>query len=273
MDNKKNILITGCSHGGIGYATAIYLRDKGYQVFASARKQEDVDKLKAEGFDTYLIDVTNYQQVDQALEAILAKTAGKLDAVFNNAGFGQVGALEDIDTQFIKKQFETNVFAVHNLTNKAIKIMRKQGHGKIIQHSSILGLIGMRYRGSYVASKYALEGMTDTMRLELRDTNIFISLLNTGPVTSKFRENALKTIDNVEVENSPHNKEYYRIMLGNHKPIPFNLPAIEVAKVVEKILIAKKPRPRYFITKATWIMATLKKILPTNTLDKILRKY
>lgn len=151
--------------------------------------------------------------------------------------------------------------------------MRKQGHGKIIQHSSILGLIGMRYRGSYVASKHALEGMTDTMRLELRDTNIFISLLNTGPVTSKFRENALKTIDNVEVEHSPHHKEYYRIMLGNHKPIPFNLPTIEVAKVVEKILIAKKPRPRYFITKATWIMTTLKRFLTTKAFDKVVGKY
>ena len=163
----QSIFITGCSHGGIGYATSVYLKDKGYNVFTSARQQKDVDALIAEGFISYLVDVNNYEQVDLALQDILLKTNGTLDAVFNNAGFGQAGALEDIDTTVLKEQFETNFFSLHNITRKVIKIMRKQGYGKIIQHSSVLGLISMRYKGAYSSSKYAIEGLTDTMRLEL----------------------------------------------------------------------------------------------------------
>lgn len=271
--NKQTILITGCSHGGIGYTTATYLKDLGHRVFASARTQKDVDALIAEGFETYLIDVTNYHHIDIALEDILKKTDGNLDVVFNNAGYGQAGALEDIDTKYLKEQFETNVFGLHNITQKVLKIMRKQGYGKIIQHSSVLGLISMKYRGAYNASKYAIEGISDTMRLELKGSNIYMSLLNTGPVTSKFRENSMKTIQNVDSENSVHIKDYEKILKRQHKPVPFNEPAISVAKVVEKIINSDKPKPRYYITKATWILGILKRILPSATLDKILSKY
>ena len=270
---SQTILITGCSHYGIGYATAKHLKELGHRVFASARQQKDVDALIAEGFETYLIDVNNYEQVDIAFQDILTKTNGTLDAIFNNAGYGQAGALEDIDTKYLKKQFETNVFSLHNLTNKALKIMRKQGHGKIIQHSSVVGLVPLKYRGAYNASKYAVEGIADTMRLELKGSNIFMSSLNTGPVTSKFRENSLKSIKNVQIENSAHTKAYEKILAGKHRKVPFNEEAISVAKVVEGILNATKPKPRYYITKATWIMAILKRILSTSTMDKFLSKY
>ncbi|GAB4222264.1 MAG: SDR family NAD(P)-dependent oxidoreductase [Francisella sp.] len=273
MIKTQTILITGCSHGGIGYATALHLKKLGHRVFASARKQEDVDKLRQEGFETYLIDVTNYKHIDDALEDILSKTKGTLDIVFNNAGYGQVGALEDIDTKYLKQQFETNVFGLHYLTYKALKIMRKQGYGKIIQHSSVLGLVSMKYRGAYNASKYAIEGLTDTMRLELKDSNIFITSLNTGPITSNFRENSIKTIDNVEYETSIHKDQYDKILARQNRKVPFNEPAISVAKVVEKIINAKKPKPRYYITKATWIMVFLKRALPTKVLDIVLNRY
>jgi hypothetical protein len=270
---KQTILITGCSHGGIGYATAKHLQEIGHTVFASARQHNDVVLLTNEGFDTYLIDVNNEKQIDNALERILEKTGGTLDAVFNNAGYGQAGALEDLPTEFLRKQFETNVFALHNITSKVIKIMRKQGYGKIIQHSSVVGLVSLKYRGAYNASKYAIEGICDTMRLELMGSGIYMTTLNTGPITSKFRENVLKTIGNVESEGSVHIKEYEKIMAGNHKKVPFNEDAIYVAKFVEKILNSDKPVPRYYITKATWLMSIIKRILPTITLDKFLNKY
>ena len=270
---KQSILITGCTHGGIGYVTAKYLKEIGHRVFASARREEVVEKLRQEGFESYLIDVNNYKQVDDAIDDILAKTGGTLDIVFNNAGFGQAGALEDIDTKYLKEQFETNVFGLHNLTNKALKIMRKQGYGKIIQHSSVLGLISLKYRGMYNASKYAVEGIADTMRLELYNSNIYMSTLNTGPITSKFRENSLKTIKNVNLDDSVHKKEYQKILDGAHKRMPFSDEGIAVTKVVEKIINSKKPKPRYYITKATWIMAILKRFLPSTLLDKFLNRY
>ncbi|MGQ4004910.1 SDR family NAD(P)-dependent oxidoreductase [Francisellaceae bacterium CB300] len=269
----QTIFITGCSHGGIGYATAKHLKELGYRVFASARQQKDVDALKSEGFEAYLIDVTKTRQIDDALIDILSKTDHKLDVVFNNAGYAQAGALEDIDTKHLREQFETNVFGLHYITHKAIKIMRKQGYGKIIQHSSVLGLVSMKYRGAYNASKYAIEGIADTMRLELQGSNIYMSLLNTGPVTSKFRENSIKTIENVDRKNSAHESQYQQILAGEHTKVPFNLEAIEVAKVMEKILNSSKPKPRYYITKATWIMVTLKRFLPTSILDILLKKF
>ncbi len=268
---SQSIFITGCSHGGIGYATSVYLKDKGYNVFTSARQQKDVNALIAEGFVSYLVDVNNYEQVDLALQDILLRTNGTLDAVFNNAGYGQAGALEDIDTTVLKEQFETNFFSLHNITRKVIKIMRKQGSGKIIQHSSVLGLISMRYKGAYSSSKYAIEGLTDTMRLELTGTDIFMTSLNTGPITSKFRDNFIKTVKNVEFEESPHKHEYIKILAGEHKKTPFNEEVISMAIVVEKILLAKKPKPRYYITKATWIMGILKRVLPTIALDSVLK--
>ena len=269
---KQTILITGCSHGGIGYATAKYLKEQGHQVFASARQQKDVDALRNEGFETYLIDVNNYNQVDLSLADILKKTNGTLDVVFNNAGFGQAGAIEDVDTKYLREEFETNFFALHNLTCQAIKIMRKQGYGKIIQHSSVFGLVYSKYRGPYIASKYAVEGLTDTLRLELEGSNIHISTLNTGPITSKFRENMVKTAKNIDINNSYHKEEYEKMLKWQHKKIPFNEPAISVAKVVEKIIDAKKPKARYHITKATWIFVALKRILPTGMLDKVLAR-
>jgi len=269
----QTIFITGCSHGGIGYATAKHLKNAGHQVFVSVRQAKDFDALKAEGFEVYLVDVTNSQQIDKALADILSKTGGKLDVVFNNAGYGQAGALEDIDTKHLREQFETNVFGLHYITHKAVKIMRNQGHGKIIQHSSVLGLISMKYRGAYNASKYAIEGLADTMRLELAGSNIHMSLLNTGPITSKFRENSIKTIKNVDYDSSVHKEDYEKILARQNKKVPFNEPAAAVAKVVEKIMNSQKPKPRYYITKATWIMAILKRILPSSILDKVLRKY
>jgi len=271
----RNILITGCS-SGIGLETAKTLKKNGIKVYPSARKEKDVKMLQSLGFEAFLIDVTKPEQIKTTLEKII-KNDAKIDAVFNNAGFGQPGALEDIKTEVLREQFETNVFSLHELTRQVLPYMREQGYGKIIQHSSVLGLISLRFRGSYNASKYAIEGLADTLRLELSNTKIFVSTINTGPVTSKFRDNAVKKFNqNVDQENSAFKKEYdtqLNTRLNDEKDnTPFNLPASSVANIILKIMNTDKPKPRYYVTKATYILGFFKRVLSTSILDKILQK-
>lgn len=271
----RNILITGCSTG-IGLETAKILKENGIKVYASARKEEDVKMLQELGFETFLLDVTNPEQIKNAIEQVV-KNDAKIDAVFNNAGFGQPGAVEDITVPVLREQFETNVFGLHEVTRQVLPYMRKQGYGKIIQHSSVLGLISLRFRGAYNASKYAIEGLADTLRLELSGTKIFVSTINTGPVTSKFRDNAVKKFqENVDQENTAFKKEYKEQLsarLENDKDTtPFNLPASAVAEKILKIMNTDKPKPRYYVTKATYLLGFFKRILSTSLLDSILKK-
>jgi short-subunit dehydrogenase len=268
----ETILITGCS-SGIGLETALYLQEKGFQVFATARKQEDVEKLKELHFEAYLLDVTDKENISSVLKEILKLTGGTLDVVFNNAGFGQPGAVEDISTDTLKYQFETNVFGLHEVTIQVLKIMKKQGYGRIIQHSSVLGLVSLQLRGAYVASKYAIEGLTDTLRQELVGTNIDVTLLNTGPITSDFRINAMKNLqNNVDIENSRFKQSYEKAISADKSTVPFNLPALAVAKKVEHIMKTKKVQPRYYITTATYLLGFLKRLLSTKNMDRILQK-
>jgi len=268
----ETILITGCS-SGIGLETALYLQEKGFRVFQTARDENDVQKLKELHFEAFVLDVTNKENIKNVLDKVLKLTGGTLDALFNNAGFGQPGAIEDLPTEVLKYQFETNVFALHELTIQTLEIMKKQKYGRIIQHSSVVGLVALRIRGAYVASKYAVEGLTDTLRQELSDTNIDVTLLNTGPVTSDFRINAMENLQkNIDVENSRFKDSYHRAIHSEKSQVPFNLPALAVAKTVEKILITKNVKPRYYITKATYILGFLKRILSTKQLDNILLK-
>ena len=268
----KNILITGCSTG-IGKQTAIYLKNKGFRVFASARNIDDIQDLRTLEIKCFYLDVTKKDTIKKTLDEIQKLTNNKLDVVFNNAGFGQAGALEDISTQTLREQFETNVFGLHEVTLQVLDIMKAQGHGTIIQHSSVLGLVSLKLRGAYNASKYAIEGLTDTLRLELDNTNINITLLNTGPVTSDFRKNAQSKLkENVNIDKSRFKEEYYKNLNAKKSAVPFNLESIEVAKVVENIINSKNVKPRYYITKATYLLGYLKRILSTSMLDKILLK-
>ena len=189
MNPSKTILITGCSTG-IGYTTAVELKKRGHTVIAAARKPEDVARLQREGFTAIQLDLADSNSIQQALGLVVELTDGKIDALFNNGAFGQPGAVEDLTRDVLRFQFETNLFGTHELTNLIIPMMRKQGHGRIIYNSSILGFVAMRYRGAYNASKYALEGLADTLRLELCGTNIHISLIEPGPILSDFRKNS-----------------------------------------------------------------------------------
>ncbi len=274
VSKPKNILITGCS-SGIGYYCAKKLKKDGYRVFATVRKRDDVRRLKKEGFEVYFMKLDDSKSIEKTLTKILKKSDEKIDILFNNAAYGQPGAVEDLSLKTLKEQFETNVFGTHYLTTQILKVMRRQGHGRIIQNSSVLGFVSLRFRGAYNASKYALEGLSDTLRLELQDTNIFVSLIEPGPVRSKFRENALhKFEENIDTENSFFKDEYKDKLksLQSKDDVPFTLGEESVYKVLKEAIESKKPKARYRVTKPTTIFWFLKRVLSTNILDKILRK-
>ncbi|MGZ5013175.1 MAG: SDR family oxidoreductase [Methylobacter sp.] len=275
MNSSKTILITGCS-SGIGYTTAVELKKRGHTVIASARNQEDVFRLQQQGFTAIQLDLADSNSIQQAVSSTIKLTDGKIDALFNNGAFGQPGAVEDLSRDVLRFQFETNLFGTHELTNLIIPLMRKQGHGRIIYNSSILGLVAMRYRGAYNASKFALEGLADTLRLELYGTNIHISLIEPGPILTDFRKNSLALYKkNIDTTHSYH-KEIYQTMEARLQKegaaVPFTLPASAVTKKVIHALEAKQPRMHYYVTFPTYLFGFLKRILPLSWLDSLLRK-
>ncbi len=275
MNPSKTILITGCSTG-IGYTTAVELKKRGHNVIASARKPEDVSRLQQEGFTAIQLDLADSNSIQQAFESAVKLTDGKIDALFNNGAFGQPGAVEDLTRDVLRFQFETNLFGTHELTNLVIPLMRKQGHGRIIYNSSILGFVAMTYRGAYNASKFALEGLADTLRLELYGTHIHISLIEPGPILSDFRKNAFALYKkNIDPTHSYH-KETYKVMETRLQKegaaAPFTLPAVAVTKKVIHALEARQPKMRYYVTLPTYLFAFLKRILPISWLDALVRK-
>ncbi len=275
MSHSKIILITGCS-SGIGLCVAKGLQKRGYRVFASARKKEDVTHLEQAGLESLELDLANSDSIQTAVANLLERTDGKLYALFNNGAYGQPGAVEDLSRNVLRAQFETNVFGWQELTNLLLPVMRAQGEGRIIQNSSVLGLIALPYRGAYNASKYAIEGLSDTLRLELAGTNIHVSLIEPGPIQSNFRKNAHAMFkQNINQANSAH-QHYYE---GVNKRLekegqtqPFTLPPEAVLKRVIHALESSKPQIRYYVTFPTYLFGTLRRLLPYRWLDAILRK-
>ncbi|MBA5763429.1 SDR family oxidoreductase [Vibrio sp. 404] len=272
---SKAILITGCS-SGIGYVAAHALHKRGYQVIASCRKLEDVERLINEGLTCIQLDLNCSNSISDAVQRTLQLTDGKLYALFNNGAYGQPGALEDLPTDGLRAQFETNFFGWHQLVTEILPVMRKHGEGRIVQNSSVLGFAAMKYRGAYNASKFAIEGWTDTLRLELASTQIKISLIEPGPIETQFRANALIAFQQwINVENSPHHAQYQQQMLRLAKQSSNNAFVLPPEACIEPLIHAlekRKPKIRYRITKPTKVFAVLKRILPTRWLDKILQK-
>ena len=268
-------MITGCS-SGIGECTAHGLARRGYRVFASARRETDVERLQSRGLESLPLDLADSISINRAVDNILARTNGRLDALFNNGAYGQPGAVEDLSRDVLRAQFETNLFGWHELTNRILPVMRKQGHGRIIHNSSVLGFVALPFRGAYNASKYALEGLTDTLRLELRGTGIHVSLIEPGPIKSRFRANALAAYKkNIGAEVSVHREKYRRLeqRLETEGPVvPFTLPAEAVLKKVIKALESPRPKARYYVTFPTCLFAGLKRILTDRALDRFLAK-
>ena len=272
---QKPVLITGCS-SGIGHCVAAGLKQRGYRVFATARRTESVEMLLEEGFESLQLDLSDSESIHQAFRQIMQQTGGQLYALFNNGAFGLPGAVEDLSRENLKYQFETNVFGWLELTNLVIPVMRKQGYGRIIQNSSILGFVAMPFRGAYNASKYAIEGLSDTLRLELKGTGIYVSLIEPGPITSKFRANAVKALEkNIDIENSVHREKYIRVLqrLNKQGPAaPFTLPPEAVLKRVLHALESRQPKPRYYVTFPTYLFGYLKRLLSFRQMDFLLAR-
>jgi NAD(P)-dependent dehydrogenase (short-subunit alcohol dehydrogenase family) len=271
----RTVLITGCS-SGIGYHTAIGLQQRGYRVFATARQMADVERLHADGLESLQLDLDDSASIRAAVDTVLARTGGTLYALFNNGAYGQPGAVEDLSRDMLRRLFETNLFGWLELTNLLIPVMRRQGEGRIIQNSSLLGYVALKYRGAYNASKYALEGLTDTLRLELRGSNIFVSLIEPGPIASNFRDNAYRHFkQNIRVEGSAHQAVYEKLAarLRTVGPVqPFTLPPQAVLKKVILALESRKPRARYPVTVPAHVLSWLRRILPVFILDWLLAK-
>lgn len=273
---QKSILITGCS-SGIGEHAAYALKKQGWRVFASCRKAEDCARFQADGFDAPLIDYADPATIESGLADVLTATGGTLDALFNNGAYGIPGAVEDLPTDALRAIFETNVFGYHDLTRRVIPVMRAQGHGRIIQNSSVLGFVVLRWRGAYNSTKFALEGLTDTLRLEMRDTPIHVILIEPGPITTKIRENSIPHFEKwIDWEASPRADQYRtglrKRLYTNSGPDAFELPCDAVTKKLIHALEAANPRPRYFITTPTYVMNLLKRVLPTRMLDWVSAK-
>lgn len=266
------VLITGCS-SGIGFDTAFALQKRGHRVIASCRKIEDVQKLSAKGVETLLLDVNDSISIHHAFSQLLSMTSGRLDVLINNAGYGQAGALEDISRDVLRKQFETNVFGLMELINLVIPVMRQQGQGRIINISSVLGIISMPFRGAYNASKYAVEGLSDTLRLELHSSGIHVVTIEPGPIESRFRDNSVdNSLQNIDMENS-YFKKQYESMLTNYKQVKANSFFTKKTDTVIKKLIhaieAQRPRTKYPVTLPSYLFIFLKRILSTRLLDKL----
>ena len=272
---KRSVLVTGCS-SGIGECVAKALHARGYRVFASVRNPHDRAPFQQAGFECLVLDYADSASIKSAVEQVLEQTGGRLYALFNNGAYGQPGACEDLSREAMRQQFETNVFGWMELTNLVIPVMRAQGYGRIIQNSSILGFAAMQMRGAYNASKFAIEGFSDTLRLELAGTNIHVSLIEPGPVESRFRANAYRAFQqHIDVENSVHRERYGKMIQrfeasGNLQP--FTLPPEAVLKRVLHALESRRPRIRYPVTFPTYLFTWLKRVLSDRMLDRILRR-
>ena len=272
-DSRRAVLITGCS-SGIGRRAAERLQARGYRVFATARRAADVAALRAQGFDALTLDLDDSASIARAVDTVMEQTRGRLWGLFNNGAYGQPGAVEDLSRDVLRAQFETNLFGWLELTNRVLPHMRRAGCGRIVNNSSVLGLIALPFRGAYTASKYALEGLTDTLRLELHGTGIHVSLIEPGPIASRFRANAVRKLrEHIDMQASPFAERYRAALrrLEHPGPVaPFTLPPDAVVHKLLHALESPRPRARYHVTLPTHLFAVLRRLLPTALLDRVL---
>lgn len=275
MEKSKTVLVTGCS-SGIGHCVVHGLHKRGYHVIATARADSDVERLQQEGLTALKLDLNDSDSIQNAVKKTLEIGNGQVFALFNNGAYGQSGAVEDLSRDVLRAQFETNLFGTLELTNLLIPTMRAQGYGRIIQNSSVLGFAALPFRGAYIASKYALEGLTDTLRMELAGSGILVSLIEPGPIKSRFRANShAMFVKNINPNGSYFEPRYQQIVNRLSKQgsvVPFTLPPEAVLKKLIHALESKRPKLRYYVTFPTYLFATLKYLLPDRAFDRILLK-
>ncbi|MXN64842.1 SDR family NAD(P)-dependent oxidoreductase [Stappia sp. GBMRC 2046] len=272
---RRVVLITGCS-SGIGQTAAHALRGRDWWVFPTARKWQDVERLREKGFEAFRLDYEDETTIADTAEAVLERTGGRIDGLFNNGAYAIPGAIEDLPTSALRELFEANFIGWHDLTRRVLPAMRRQRSGRIVQCSSILGFIAMPYRGAYNASKFALEGYSDTLRLELAGTGIHVSLIEPGPIATKFTENAManfhRVIGKAGMDVSPYRAAYERRLerMAAGEPSRFKLEPQAVAKSLIHALEAPYPRARYRITIPTHAMSVARRLSSTRLLDRLL---
>ena len=273
--HSKTVVITGCTPGGIGYACAHMVRDAGYRVVATARKPDVLKKLQEEGFETVELELADSESVRRTADTIETLCGGRLYALFNNAAYGQPGAVEDLSREVLKEQFETNLFGTHDLTVRLLPMMIAAGDARLVQNSSVLGFVTLRYRGAYNASKFALEGLTETMRMELEGTGVQVSLIEPGPIRSRFRANALqKFLQNIDREKSRLAEAYEKKLaqLESDADAPFTLGPEAVGKALLHALGSSRPKRRYRVTVPTHLFYWIKRCLGEGAMEWVSKR-
>lgn len=275
MADQRTIIVTGSS-SGIGAYCARALKADGWRVFATVRKEADLGPLEADGIEAIFMDYTRPDTISALVTTVRERTRDRIDALFNNGAYGQPGAVEDLSTDVLREQFEANFFGWHELTRQVIPLMRAKGQGRIVNCSSILGLIPYRFRGAYTASKFALEGLTITLRMELQDSGIHVSLIEPGPIATRFTANALAKIEeHIDLKHSAHAVEYQRQLARLNGTGPVNkhkLGPEAVYDVLKSALHAKNPRPHYLVTTPAKQGVLLKRLLPANLFYRLMRR-
>ncbi|MEN7972632.1 MAG: SDR family NAD(P)-dependent oxidoreductase [Verrucomicrobiota bacterium] len=271
---NKSVLVTGCS-SGIGLATAELLRVKGWKVFPTARKAEDLVALRQAGFAAVELDVTSSESIDAAVKTVLEKNDGILGAVVNNAGFGMPGAIQDLTRDAMRHQFEVNLFGLQELTNRLIPIFREQGCGRIVNISSVVGRLALPFMGIYSASKFALEAVSDAQRVELSPDSISISLVEPGPIHTRFSTNCAgqgeAKLDAAGSKFGAAYKQYFeKRRNGGMSEDRFRLPPEAVADKILRALESSRPKIRYRVTIPAYFGDWAARFVPAGLIDRMM---
>jgi NAD(P)-dependent dehydrogenase (short-subunit alcohol dehydrogenase family) len=273
--SQKTVLITGCS-SGIGLDAARGLQARGWRVFATCRQEADCARLRAEGLESFVLDYADEDSIAAALDEVLSRSGGRLDALYNNGAFACPGAVEDLPRGALRAIYEVNLFGYHDLTRRVIPIMRAQGHGRVVNCSSVLGIVGVKWRGAYVSTKFALEGLSDVLRQEMKGTGIEVILIEPGPIGTNIRVNSIPHFEKwIDWQNSARAEEYRGLLnrlYHSRGPDRFELaPSAVTAKLIHA-LESPRPKPRYYVTTPTYLSGILRRLLPTRALDWVMAR-